>query len=161
MIRLFLSLLLALSLHAHRAEEDFRQFTEDTKSCVKEFYLLNHRNQTLDFVLQKKQQFLSMNHRVMGIWEAIELLDTIIDDSDPDTDRPQSYHAYQTAEALRKDGQPRWLILTGFIHDLGKILESFGEPSWAVVGDTFPVGVSFNLPGDFFSFFSILLYIYI
>lgn len=36
-----------------------------------------------------------------------------------------------------------WLILVGFIHDLGKILlhKSFGNfPQWAVVGDTFPLG---------------------
>ena len=39
-----------------------------------------------------------------------------------------------------RDGHPRWFILTGLIHDLGKILCLFGEPQWAVVGDTFPVG---------------------
>jgi len=32
------------------------------------------------------------------------------------------------------------MILTGFIHDLGKVLTLYGEPQWAVVGDTFPVG---------------------
>src|SRR2546422_6255074 len=31
-------------------------------------------------------------------------------------------------------------VLTGLIHDLGKVLCLFGEPQWAVVGDTFPVG---------------------
>jgi inositol oxygenase len=31
-------------------------------------------------------------------------------------------------------------VLTGFVHDLGKVLCLFGEPQWAVVGDTFPVG---------------------
>ena len=35
---------------------------------------------------------------------------------------------------------PRWFVLTGLIHDLGKVLCLFGEPQWAVVGDTFPVG---------------------
>jgi inositol oxygenase len=34
--------------------------------------------------------------------------------------------------------------LTGLIHDLGKILCLFGEPQWAVVGDTFPVGCRFD-----------------
>ena len=33
-----------------------------------------------------------------------------------------------------------WLILTGLIHDLGKILALKGEPQWAVVGDTFITG---------------------
>lgn len=79
----------------------------------------------------------------MSVWDAIALLDTIVDESDPDLNLPQSYHLFQTAEALRKDGHPRWLILTGFLHDLGKILIAFGEPQWAVVGDTFPVGCAF------------------
>jgi inositol oxygenase len=35
-------------------------------------------------------------------------------------------------------------VLTGFIHDLGKVLCLFGEPQWAVVGDTFPVGCAFS-----------------
>ncbi|MCH9614874.1 MAG: hypothetical protein SP1CHLAM54_00890 [Chlamydiia bacterium] len=72
--------------------------------------------------------------------EVLDLLDTLIDESDPDINLPQSYHAYQTAEMMRQDGQPDWLILTGFIHDLGKLLAYFGEPQWAVVGDTYPLG---------------------
>jgi len=47
-------------------------------------------------------------------------------------------HLLQTAEAIRRDGHPRWFILTGLIHDLGKILCLWGEPQWAVVGDTNP-----------------------
>ena len=34
--------------------------------------------------------------------------------------------------------------MTGLIHDLGKILCLFGEPQWAVVGDTFPVGCRYS-----------------
>ena len=33
-----------------------------------------------------------------------------------------------------------WFHLVGLIHDLGKVMAFFGEPQWAVVGDTFPVG---------------------
>lgn len=40
----------------------------------------------------------------------------------------------QSAEAARRDQQPRWMILTALIHDLGKILFFYGEPQWAVVG---------------------------
>jgi inositol oxygenase len=67
-----------------------------------------------------------------------------VDDSDPDLGLSQLDHALQTAEALRADGKARWLILTGFVHDLGKVLCLFGEPQWAVVGDTFPVGCAFS-----------------
>ena len=56
----------------------------------------------------------------------------------------QIEHLMQTAEAIRADGHPRWFILTGLIHDLGKILCLFGEPQWAVVGDTFPVGCRYS-----------------
>ena len=91
----------------------------------------------------------------MGIWDAVSLLDTIVDESDPDMDLPQSYHAYQTAEAFRKDGYPRWLILAGFIHDLGKILTLNGEEQWAVVGDTFPVGCAYSDKIVFPEFFAL------
>ncbi len=78
------------------------------------------------------------------MWEVLEQLNKLVDDSDPDLDLPQLVHALQTAEAIRKDGHPRWLILTGLIHDCGKMLFYFGEPQWAVVGDTFPVGCAFS-----------------
>jgi hypothetical protein len=38
---------------------------------------------------------------------------------------------------------PDWLQLTGLIHDVGKLLALWGEPQWAAVGDTFPVGCAF------------------
>ena len=80
----------------------------------------------------------------MGIWEAAEYLNTLVDDRDPDTNLSQLQHLLQTSEEIRKDGRPRWMILSGFIHDLGKILCLYGEPQWAVVGDTFPVGCAFS-----------------
>ena len=80
----------------------------------------------------------------MGVWEAVEFLGTLVDDSAPDLDLPQVDHALQTAEAIRADGHPRWFVVTGFVHDLGKVLCRFGEPQWAVVGDTFPVGCAFS-----------------
>src|SRR4029078_7108663 len=80
----------------------------------------------------------------MGIWEAMEYLNTLVDDSDPDTQLTQIEHLMQTAEAIRADGHPRWFVLTGLIHDLGKILCLWDEPQWAVVGDTFPVGCRYS-----------------
>jgi inositol oxygenase len=41
----------------------------------------------------------------MGIWEAAEYLNKLVDDSDPDTDMSQLEHLLQTAEQLRRDGQ--------------------------------------------------------
>jgi inositol oxygenase len=118
----------------------FRDYRGHVRDGVREFYRLNHAHQTLDFVLAKKRQYLPRTRRVMGIWGAMEFLNTLVDDSDPDADFSQIEHLMMTAEAIRKDGHPRWFILTGLIHDLGKVLCLFGEPQWAVVGDTFPVG---------------------
>jgi len=56
----------------------------------------------------------------------------------------QLEHLLQTAEAARRDSQPDWLVVTGLVHDLGKILALWGEVQWAVVGDTFPLGCPFD-----------------
>ncbi|KAJ3500205.1 hypothetical protein NM208_g17198 [Fusarium decemcellulare] len=81
----------------------------------------------------------------MTVWEAIEKLNTLIDESDPDTDVSQIQHLLQTAEAMRRDGRPRWMQLTGLIHDLGKLLYFYdAQGQWDVVGDTFPVGLAFD-----------------
>lgn len=128
---------------SEKKKEEFRNYRAEARPGVREFYRLNHRYQTLEFVLGKKKEYLSLQKRQMGVWEAMEFLNTLVDDSDPDTELNQIEHLLQTAEAVRRDGHPRWFILTGLIHDLGKILCLFGEPQWAVVGDTFPVGCRF------------------
>ena len=123
---------------------EFRNYDAEARACVKDFYRLNHRYQTLDFVLSKKADYLQLNRRTMTVWEALEYLDTLVDDSDPDLDLTQIDHALQTAESIRRANQPRWFIATGLIHDLGKILCLWNEPQWAVVGDTFPLGCAFS-----------------
>ena len=131
----------------------FRDYEAGTRPSVREFYQLNHRYQTLQFVQEKRAKFLPLKRRRMTIWEALEYLNTLVDDSDPDIDLPQIEHLLQTAEAIRRDGHPRWFILTGLIHDLGKILCLFDEPQWAVVGDTFPLGCQFSDKIVFHEFF--------
>ncbi|WP_437914745.1 inositol oxygenase family protein [Sorangium sp. So ce302] len=123
-----------------RETSAFRDYREDARPSVKELYRLNHEGQTLAFVREKERQYLGLDRRRMGMWEALELLDRVVDDSDPDTELSQIAHALQSAEAARRDGQPPWFVLTALIHDAGKILCTWGEPQWAVVGDTFPVG---------------------
>lgn len=64
-----------------------------------------------------------------------------MDESDPDVDLPNIVHAFQTAERIRVDYPDLdWFHLTGLIHDVGKVMAFYGEPQWAVVGDTFVVG---------------------
>jgi len=65
---------------------------------------------------------------------------TLVDDSDPDTELSQIEHLMQCSEA----SAPTATALDdphGADPRLGKILCLFGEPQWAVVGDTFPVGL--------------------
>jgi inositol oxygenase len=128
----------------NRKQDEFRQHTVEAPPVVQEFYRQNHTYQTRDFVLAKKREYLSLNRRRMSVWEALEYLNTLVDDSDPDTNLSQIEHLLQTSEAIRRDGRPRWFILTGLIHDLGKVLCLYGEPQWAVVGDTFPVGCGYS-----------------
>ena len=124
--------------------EQFRDYDSDARPSVREFYRLNHQGQTLEFVRRKRKEHLGLNRCEMGIWEMAEHLNQLVDDSDPDTDISQLGHLLQTSEQIRRDGRPRWFILAGLIHDLGKVLSLFGEPQWAVVGGTFPVGCAFS-----------------
>lgn len=125
-------------------KEHFRNYATPPRSTVREFYKLNHTHQTLDFVKAKQAQYRPGNGPKKSIWEMVEFLNELVDDSDPDTSLSQIQHLLQTSEAIRKDGHPRWFVLTGLVHDLGKILCLWGEPQWAVVGDTFPVGCGYS-----------------
>jgi len=127
-----------------KTKEEFRNYDEPERDTVKEFYRLNHQFQTYDFVLQKKNDFLQFNKKEMPIWNAFDFLNELVDDSDPDTNLDQMQHLLQTSEAIRNDGHPDWMVLVGLIHDMGKVLCLFGEPQWAAVGDTFPVGCAFS-----------------
>jgi len=138
----------------NKKKEEFRDYEADARPGVREFYRLNHLNQTFDFVQAKRKEFLKLNRMKMGIWEAAEYLNQLVDESDPDTNMSQLEHLLQTAEQLRNDGQPRWMVLIGFVHDLGKILCLWGEPQWAVVGDTFPTGCAYSQKIVFPKFFA-------
>lgn len=127
-----------------KSVEEYRNYDTPVRDTVKEFYRLNHTYQTFDFVQQKQREFLSFSKARMPIWDAFDFLNQLVDDSDPDTDLSQLQHLLQTSEAIRADGHPDWMVLTGLLHDMGKVLCLFGEPQWAVVGDTFPVGCAYS-----------------
>ncbi|HTH57451.1 MAG TPA: inositol oxygenase family protein [Cyclobacteriaceae bacterium] len=137
-----------------KSTEEYRNYEKPERDSVREFYRLNHKYQTYDFVLKKKAEFLSFNKKEMPAWEAFDFLNQLVDDSDPDTDLDQFQHLLQTSEAIRKDGHPDWMVAVGLMHDMGKVLCLFGEPQWAVVGDTFPVGCAFSNKIVYPEFFS-------
>ncbi|XP_037745402.1 inositol oxygenase isoform X1 [Chelonia mydas] len=140
-----------------KLKTDYRNYTAGPLlDRVYNTYLLMHTHQTVDFVRKKSAEYGACAQRRMSIMEALDLLDNMVDESDPDVDFPNSYHAYQTAEGIRQAHPDKdWFQLVGLLHDMGKILALAGEPqvnsrggnvcssrmhSWAVVGDTFPVG---------------------
>lgn len=123
--------------------KSFRQY-ELACDRVKQFYDEQHQYQTVAYNIQARINFKTKSRARMTVWGALEKLNHLLDESDPDTELSQIDHALQTAEAIRRDGQPRWFQLVGLIHDLGKLLYFFdSQGQWDVVGDTFPVGCKF------------------
>lgn len=125
--------------------KDFRNYkiteNDSLQERVFQTYKEMHNNQTVDFVKGRHSVWLKFNHFKASIREALEKLNELVDESDPDIDLPNIIHAFQAAERARHEyPDVDWLHLTALIHDLGKVMAFFDEPQWAVVGDTFPVG---------------------
>jgi inositol oxygenase len=106
-----------------------------------------HTKQTLDFVRAQHENWLKLDKGEFTVMEMIDILDGLVDESDPDNDLPNSIHDFQTAERIRQQWPDQdWFHLVGLLHDIGKVLacrEVAGEHTleqWAVVGDTFCVG---------------------
>lgn len=120
----------------------FRDFRiHNTPAHVVRTYDAMHTYQTLAFVKDRLEHWGRLDHDHLTVMEALEKLNNLVDESDPDIDLPNSYHAFQTAEGIRKNHPDKeWLQVTGLIHDIGKLMALWGEPQWAVVGDTYPVG---------------------
>ncbi|KAE9526924.1 hypothetical protein AGLY_013572 [Aphis glycines] len=123
----------------------YRDYNIDHEDPIKErvriTYTQMHTNQTMDYVKRKMAEWLSFDKFEATIMEALESLNDLVDESDPDVDIPNIVHAFQTAERIRAvHPNHDWFHLVGLIHDLGKVMAFKGEPQWSVVGDTFPVG---------------------
>lgn len=131
-----------------KAVEEFRKYSEEEEDYiqqrVKRTYYQMHKNQTVDFVRSRMNKWMKFNHAELTIMEALVKLNSLVDESDPDSDLPNIVHAFQTAERIRATHPDQdWYHLTGLIHDLGKVMALWGEEQWAVVGDTFVVGCKF------------------
>ena len=127
--------------------KNFRQYKVNIEDEIRKHYLKLRTNQTLKYVKSAHKKYFTFTKK-LSIWDALNLLDNFVDVSDPDIDLPNLQHLFQTAEAIRKDGHPDWLQLTGLIHDLGKLIYIKGcdedgtsvKEQWGIVGDTFIVG---------------------
>lgn len=147
-------------LNPNKQAEEFRDYSNNPRlERVRNFYKTQHEKQTVDFVKQQHATLFNPETSVrMSIWEALEKMDTYVDESDPDTNSSQLAHAMQTSEAIRAmyPGEEfEWFVLTGLLHDLGKIVGPLrGLDQWAVVGDTFPVGCRWTEENVFHEFFA-------
>lgn len=100
----------ASEFDAEKDKARFRQY-EDACDRVKVFYKEQHgerawsfvygppsqltllhvattEKQTVDFNIQARVNFKSRRRARMGIWEAMEMLNTLVDESDPDVSAP-------------------------------------------------------------------------
>lgn len=144
----------------------------DRQDVVTQHYRDMRQKQTVDFVrrMHAKYSFADGAYRdLMTIRECFDKLEHYVDSSDPDLGLPNLIHCLQTAEAIRNAGHPDWFVLTGLIHDMGKIMFLWGTaedgqrgtaegPQWALGGDTFVVGCALpngpSRPGIVFPEFS-------
>lgn len=94
--------------------ELFRNYGTDNVLAdrVKRTYLEMHTTQTVDFVKGKKDYWGQFDKAKMDIMDGLDLLNTLVDESDPDVDMPNIVHAFQTAERIR---QVITVICTGSI----------------------------------------------
>ena len=59
---------------AQKSTEDFRNYDSTEKDRVREFYRLNHKYQTYEFVRNKEKEFLKFDKKEMPVWDAFQFL---------------------------------------------------------------------------------------
>ena len=143
-----------VSVDAGKALEEFRNYKDSSRQDIVELHYQKMReHQTVAKVDYFYKKYHSFDHDTLTIWEGFEALKGYVDSSDPDSDLPNLEHMLQTAESIRAAGHPDWFVLTGLLHDMGKIMYRWGTeadgqigeadfPQWALGGDTWVVGVA-------------------
>ncbi|CEM10727.1 unnamed protein product [Vitrella brassicaformis CCMP3155] len=140
---------------ASRPREEYRTYElvqgDATSERVYNHYREQHEKMTLDYVRRKKAEYGCLDglgsYQPKAEWTIPEIIQRLdfFDPSDPDFEDNNLFHCYQTAERARaRYPEERWLHFAALVHDLGKILFIWGEPAWAVCGDTYPVGCRFQ-----------------
>ena len=71
---------------APMTNEEGKVFRDYANACdrVKMFYAEQHAKQTMEYNLAAREHFHTREKLKMSVWEAMEKLDTLVDDSDPD-----------------------------------------------------------------------------
>jgi inositol oxygenase len=108
-------------------------------------YVRHHRDQTMAKVLELRTKYAARQLGRATVWDRLMALRSINDESDARLQgMTQLGHALQTANSLVDAGLEEDWIITGLVHDVGKILIEHGEPQEFVVGDTFPIGCRYS-----------------
>jgi inositol oxygenase len=144
-----------LSVVPGKAVGDFRIYDKEKNAGVFDHYRQMRSSQCLAFsramTAKWRGSWGSRPNSRMTVREALKLVDSFVDRSDPDTSLPNSIHMLQSAEAARAASKPDWFILCALLHDIGKLMHVWGcaeegqggtadAPQWALGGDTWVVG---------------------
>ena len=93
------------SIIKEKSKEAFRDYSgeDEIGLRIKKTYHEMHTQQTVEFVRGKHEKWLKFNHFQAPVMEALEMLNELVDESDPDTELPNIVHAFQTAERIREE----------------------------------------------------------
>ena len=97
-----------LNMHASSGEDHVRRTTE-------QHYKDMRQHQCLHYQRQMEDEWLQFNKAELTIKQALDIMDTFVDKSDPATSLPTVHHMMQVAETMRCCGEPDWMQLVGLI----------------------------------------------
>lgn len=115
------------------------------RSDLDSLYGRHHREQTMAKASELRARYAERRLGRATVWDRLMGLAELNDESDADLEgMSQLGHALQTANAIVDAGLDEDWIVTGLVHDLGKILAQHGLPQEFVVGDIFPLGCRYS-----------------
>ncbi len=108
----------------------FRNYNDN--STVERTYKLMLINHTIEYLNDIRSDYYSLQPTKYSIWDIINRLEQIVDDSDPDTTLPQIIHAHQTASAIKE----QFLESDYNIKDI-EIRKLFTDNEWSNIPDSY------------------------
>lgn len=99
----------------------FRKY--ERNSTVEQTYIDIFENQHLEYVLKQIRHYKTSPSKIYNIFDLIDRLEAVVDESDPDTSDAQIYHAYQTAESITRRFFKNGVFLNPPVRMLFKIRE--------------------------------------
>lgn len=113
--------------------ETFRNYTDSlNQNKVENTYKLMYINQNEYYVKNCLNKY-SYTKNMYNVWNIIEKLDSIYDESDPDNDLPQIYHSYQTGESIKNN----YFDELGNFKDDNNITDLFSKEEWNNLPDIY------------------------